>query len=163
MGTRIELLMLKYAWFLQNEGTKRIRTVFLRKWSFNRSPRFCPISSTNWYRWNRKQISGSGGEYSAKFKRSSRMPQPIFSGFVCFISQTQKRTYGYQLYMFWNQIFFQSGLMRDEDMRRYHNSVIETECTAGIMQRTGKTKNSCAIFLREIKNINLQDSRGGTT
>ena len=69
----------------------------------------------------------------------------------------------YQLYMFWNQIFFQSGLITAEDMRRYHNSVIETECTAGIIQRTGKTKNSCAIFLREIKNINLQDSRGGTT
>ena len=48
-------------------------------------------------------------------------------------------------------------------MRRYHNSVIEHECTAGILDiPREKCKNTCAAYLRYIKNFNLQDTRGGT-
>ena len=54
--------------------------------------------------------------------------------------------------------------MTYRDMRRYHNSVIEHECTAGIVEiPKGKSKNTCAAFLRVIKNFNLQDTRGGET
>ena len=51
--------------------------------------------------------------------------------------------------------------MSYEAMRQYHNSVIENEVTEGIMDIKGNTKNTCLAFLREIKNFNLQDTRGG--
>ena len=51
--------------------------------------------------------------------------------------------------------------MSYEAMRQYHNSVIESEVTEGIIDIKGNTKNTCLAFLREIKNFNLQDTRGG--
>ena len=46
-------------------------------------------------------------------------------------------------------------------MRQYHNSVIENEITEGILKIKGNTKNTCLAFLREIKNFNIHDTRGG--
>ena len=46
-------------------------------------------------------------------------------------------------------------------MRQYHNSVIENEITEGILKMKGNTKNTCLSFLREIKNFNIHDTRGG--
>ena len=46
-------------------------------------------------------------------------------------------------------------------MRQYHNSVIENEITRGIVNIKGNTKNTCLAFLREIKNFNIHDTRGG--
>ena len=46
-------------------------------------------------------------------------------------------------------------------MRQYHNSVIENEITNGIVNMQGNTKNTCLAFLREIKNFNIHDTRGG--
>jgi hypothetical protein len=46
-------------------------------------------------------------------------------------------------------------------MRQYHNSVIENEIAEGIVSVKGNTKNTCLAFLREIKNFNIHDTRGG--
>ena len=51
--------------------------------------------------------------------------------------------------------------MSFEAMRQYHNSVIENEITEGILKMKGNTKNTCLSFLREIKNFNIHDTRGG--
>ena len=51
--------------------------------------------------------------------------------------------------------------MSYEAMRKYHNSVIENEVTEGIFNMKENTKNTCLAFLREIKNFNIQDTRGG--
>ena len=48
-------------------------------------------------------------------------------------------------------------------MRQYHNSVIENEVKQGILDIRGNTKNTCLAFLREIKNFNIHDTRGGKT
>ena len=76
----------------------------------------------------------------------------------CFGSQAVSRDVKSSILVF----VLQSGIMSYAVMRRYHNSVIEHECTAGIVEiPKGKSKNTCAAFLREIKNLNLQDKRGG--
>ena len=51
--------------------------------------------------------------------------------------------------------------MTYDAMRQYHNSVIENEITEGILKIKGNTKNTCLAFLREIKNFNIHDTRGG--
>ena len=51
--------------------------------------------------------------------------------------------------------------MSFDAMRQYHNSVIENEITEGILKMKGNTKNTCLSFLREIKNFNIHDTRGG--
>ena len=53
--------------------------------------------------------------------------------------------------------------MSFEAMRQYHNSVIENEVKQGILDIRGNTKNTCLAFLREIKNFNIHDTRGGKT
>ena len=56
---------------------------------------------------------------------------------------------------------FQTDRMSFEAMRQYHNSVIENEVKQGILDIRGNTKNTCLAFLREIKNFNIHDTRGG--
>lgn len=51
--------------------------------------------------------------------------------------------------------------MSFEAMKTFHNSVIEHEVSAGILACKGSTKSSCLVFLRDIKNVNLLDNRGG--